>query len=89
MVLTDLKRKKKVVEEKVSSSLLLSRAIEERHSRLIAVGGLEPRITIFGINKKEEPTKMVPKKELTGHVGSITYCNFLDEVYLISGKPFN
>ncbi len=74
-----------MVEEKANPSLLLSCAIEDRNSKLAVVGGLEPILIVFAINRKEEPSKMKTVKELTGHVGSITYCNFLDEHYLISG----
>jgi WD40 repeat protein len=85
-VLRDLKKKTQIYEKGVSGSVLTSCALEQNNTRLLACGGLDTRIYVFAINRKEEPGKMTKSTELTGHAGLVTCCNFLDENFLISGS---
>jgi len=66
--------------------VLTSCALEQNNTRLLACGGLDTKIYVFTINKKEEPGKMTKSTELIGHVGIITCCHFLDENFFISGS---
>ena len=70
--------------EGVSSSSLNTCAIEQKFSKLLACGGLEPKIAMFTINKVTEGGKIQKFKELSGHHGIITCLAFLDDNYLIS-----
>lgn len=85
MVLWDLKKKKHVKQQHESVHVLLTCCIEPQHSKLLACGGLEPRIFIYSINK-DDFYKITRIRELLGHIGSITSCAFLDDHYFISGN---
>jgi len=86
IVLWDLKNKRQVTERGVSSSILTACALEQVNTKFLACGGLDTRICIFSINRKEELGKITKVKDLTDHTGMITCLSFLDENYLISGS---
>ncbi len=86
MTLWDLKKKKQVTERGVSTSILTTCALEQVNTRFLACGGLEARICIFSINRKEELGKITKVKDFTDHTGMITCCGFLNETYMISGS---
>jgi WD40 repeat protein len=56
------------------------------NSQLLACGGLDTKIQVFTLNRKEDEDKLNKTFELTKHLGLITSCCFLDENYLISAS---
>lgn len=86
ITLWDLKKRIQLSEKGVSTSILTACALEQVNTRLLACGGLDTRICVFSINRKEELGKITKVKDLTDHTGMITCCSFLDENYLISGS---
>lgn len=82
----DLNKKIDFCERGISSSVLSACALEQVNTRLLACGGLDTRICVFAINRKEELGKITKVKDLTDHTGMITCCGFLDENHLISGS---
>ena len=86
LTLWNLDKKTYYTEHNISNSILNTCALEQVNTRLLACGGLDTRICIFNINRKEEIGRITKAKDLTDHTGMITCCSFLDETHLISGS---
>eukprot|EP00826_Nyctotherus_ovalis_P028543 TRINITY_DN2253_c0_g3_i3.p1 TRINITY_DN2253_c0_g3~~TRINITY_DN2253_c0_g3_i3.p1 ORF type:complete len:203 (+),score=46.58 TRINITY_DN2253_c0_g3_i3:323-931(+) len=86
LVLRDLKKKTQIYEKAVSNAVLMSCALEQSATKLLACGGLDTKIYLFNINRKEEPGRMSKTMEIVGHAGIVTCCNFLNENFIVSGS---
>lgn len=82
----DLKKGMQIYEKGVSNSILITCAFEQTHSQLLACGGLDTRISVFTVNRKEDEDGLNKVHELSKHVGLVTACSFLDENFLVSAS---
>lgn len=87
------KKKKKIklrAEDYVSNGILDWWNIEPREGKIWAVGGIDTKIHVLGINtegKKGEKFSFMEKKvELTGHSGAVSGIWFLDPQFIVSSS---
>jgi WD40 repeat protein len=70
--------------------MLSSCDIEAREGRLLAVGGVDTKVYVLGINpeikKREKINHLSNICELTAHSGLISSVKFLNSSFLVSGS---
>lgn len=90
LIIWDQTKGTKIIEDPNVTNSPLNICTIDREGKLVACGGIDMKIHIFGINKqgnRREKVKSIERvKELTGHSGDITSACFLNNQFLVSGS---
>mmetsp|Transcript_12483 Transcript_12483/g.8704 ORF Transcript_12483/g.8704 Transcript_12483/m.8704 type:complete len:91 (+) Transcript_12483:380-652(+) len=68
----------------------MAAAIEPKNGNLVVVGGIDTKLQLYEINKKQRKREkleaMSKLREYTGHQGLVTCCGFLSTEFFVSGS---